>query len=468
MLFTSLSFLILLAFTFVLYYVPCFETAQMLVLIIASLIFYAYQDPILLLLLLTSVTINIVTSYKIVYGAPERRRSFAIAGVALNLITLIFFKYSTLIAKTFLDENEPIGHFLASIPLPLGISFFTFQGISLVVDVYQEKYFKGRDVIPASVLRQAQIILFFKSFFPQLISGPIVKAHDFLPQIKPKKFGEIDWQSCFKMLVTGYFLKMVIADNIKDQTYWIAFPYFYQYSSGTLVTMLVGYSFQIFTDFAGYSLIALGLAKLFGYDLPQNFNFPYISTSFSEFWRRWHMSLSSFLKEYLYVPLGGNRKGTIRTYLNLILTMILGGLWHGAAWSYAVWGAVHGLALALERLLGEFIRIPDKWWSRGIKGAFVFCFVSFAWLLFKLPNFGHVIDYVNSIRVNRNLTPQTRIITYILLYSLPPILYHLFYITKNRSLGRCVASLDWFIYGTMIFLIITNSGAPIAFIYFQF
>ncbi|HEY4800384.1 MAG TPA: MBOAT family O-acyltransferase, partial [Bacteroidia bacterium] len=293
-----------------------------------------------------SPAVNIITSYYITYGTRFNKKAIAIIGVASELAVLVFFKYSPLFAKTFFNETSSIGQFLIMIPLPIGISFFTFEGISLVVDVFTEKYFDRKKYVSVSLMEHAKNIYCFISFFPHLIAGPIVKAHDFLPQIKSKLFKDIDWHSSFKTLCTGYFMKMVVADNLKNFTFWIAFPYFKGYSTISLLVMLVGYSFQIFADFAGYSLIAIGLAKLFGYNLMQNFNFPYISTSFSEFWKRWHISLSSYLKEYLYIPLGGNKKGTGRTYLNLIVTMFLGGLWHGAAWSYAIWGLWHGCALA--------------------------------------------------------------------------------------------------------------------------
>jgi len=331
MLFNSFAFLALLVMTWIAYYSVPSARIQIPILILASLVFYSYNQPILVFLLLFSVGINIVSSYYVTYGNVKHRKVFAIGGVVLNLGILAFFKYSPLFARTFFKGTNSIGEFLITIPLPIGISFFTFQGISLVVDVFREKYFKSREVVPVSFVEHAQRVMFFKSFFPQLISGPIVKAHEFLPQIGVKRIRDVQWERCFKSLVLGYFLKMVVADNLKDYTFWIAYPYFETKSTLTLLVMLFGYSCQIFADFAGYSLIAIGLARLFGYDFKDNFNFPYLSTSFKEFWKRWHISLSSFLMEYLYIPLGGNRKGRVRTYINLMITMILGGLWHGAA-----------------------------------------------------------------------------------------------------------------------------------------
>jgi alginate O-acetyltransferase complex protein AlgI len=468
MLFNSFGFLLLLSVTFLIYYIPALKQMQLPVLITASLIFYSYSQPTLVFLLLTSVIINIFSSYYITYGPARLRKFYAIAGVALNLSLLLFFKYSPLFGKTFFNETDSVGQFLINIPLPIGISFFTFQGISLVVDVYTEKYQRREEVIPRSLLEHAKRVFFFKGFFPQLVSGPIVKAHDFLPQIGTKYFKDIDWDFCFRHLVVGYFLKMVIADNLKDQTYWIKFPYFEYLSSTTLFFLLIGYSCQIFADFAGYSLIAMGLARLFGYHFPVNFNFPYISTSFSEFWKRWHISLSSFLKEYLYIPLGGNKKGNFRTYINLFTTMFLGGLWHGAAWSYAVWGTFHGLALAVERFFGEKLKLKKSRGVRILQATGVFLFVTIAWLLFKLPEFSHVISYIRSMAGNFFLDDNYTIITYIFIYSLPVFIYHLAYLLENRFSGNIYHKTKYSLYGVMLFMILVNSGSSGAFIYFQF
>ena len=225
---------------------------------------------------------------------------------------------------------------------------------------------------------------------------------------------------------------MTIADNLKDYTFWIAFPYYQSLSTLTGLVLLFGYSIQIFADFAGYSLIAIGTAAAFGYNLPQNFNFPYISRSLAEFWSRWHISLSSWLKDYLYIPLGGNRKGKLRTYLNLAIVMILGGLWHGAAWSYAIWGAYHGLGLALERLVNDRTKVnrSGTLWQElvldNIKMLFVFCFVSFGWLLFKLPKFEEVLGFITAMINNTHLPNNIYgAIVPILLFSTPVFIYHL-------------------------------------------
>jgi alginate O-acetyltransferase complex protein AlgI len=302
-----------------------------------------------------------------------------------------------------------------------------------------------------------------------LIAGPILKAHDFISQTGAKQFKDIQWQFCFRQLILGFFLKMVIADNLKDQTFWIQFPYFEGHSSLTLAMLLLGYSVQIFADFAGYSLIALGIAALFGYNLDRNFNFPYISSSFSEFWTRWHISLSSFLKEYLYIPLGGNRKGNWRTYFNLMLTMILGGLWHGGALSYAIWGSLHGIALITERFFKTIILLPSNFVILTFKRIIVFLFITLTWLLFKLPNFSHVIKYIQSFFLNTSTPNDYSKITYVMLYSSPIFLYHVLFLMKERNIFNILfRKIEFVWYGILLFLIITNSGSTGTFIYFQF
>lgn len=469
MLFTSFAFVILVVITFVLYYLPFLHRWQVPILIIASLVFYAVNQANLLWLLILSVSINIVSSYFVVYGRPHWRRFHATWGVVANLSILCFFKYGPLLSHTFLPADNSLAQTLIALPLPVGISFFTFQGISLVVDTYRFREVpEYRSLIAHNLLAHAKTVFFFKAFFPQLVAGPIVKAHFFLPQIKRKYWQDIPWEPCFRALVVGYFLKMVIADNLKDHTAIITYPYFEAYSTVTLLVVLFGYSMQIFADFAGYSLIAIGLAALFGYNFPINFNFPYISVSFSDFWRRWHISLSSFLREYLYIPLGGNRHGSLRTYFNLMLTMVLGGLWHGAAWSYAIWGVAHGLALAVERFVDhQFPSTPTKV-SQFVRGILVFGVVTILWLLFKLPDFSHVIAYCKALFYNLHKPNDGRTVSLIMIYSLAVMLYHLHYLIRTEQPSKRRASWEVVSYSIMLFLIITNSGSGGAFIYFQF
>lgn len=441
MLFNSVIFLALVIVTFAVYYLPLMRRWQVQVLIAASFIFYSYEQPVLLLLLLASIAINVVTSYYVAVDRPSRQRLWAVLGVGLNLGLLLFFKYGPLFAKTFFGgATTDLGRFLITIPLPIGISFFTFQGISLVVEVFRDRHSPSakrteahHQVVPRSFMEHLRNTALFKSFFPYLVAGPIVKAHEFYPQIKMKNFGAIEWEKAFRALVIGYFLKMVVADNLKDSTFWLEYPYFRNDSTFVLVALVFGYSMQIFADFAGYSLIAIGLGHLFGYTLPINFNFPYTSRSFSEFWRRWHISLSTWLREYLYYPLGGNRRGKVRTYVNLFIVMFLGGLWHGAAWSYAIWGTFHGCALAAERLVKDKVRVPNHRILNILRVLVVFSFVTFAWLLFKLPRFDQVVMYVLSFGENLQLPTRTLLVAAIVTYAIPVICYYAWHFARERA-----------------------------------
>ncbi len=471
MLFNSWQFVLLVIVTALLYFRPALQRAQRQILVISSLIFYGAHHPWLLLLLLGSITTNAAFTGLLAKERYLAGRIILATGVAINLVALAFFKYTGLLAESFLKpfHSGELTDLLTAIPLPVGISFFTFQGISLLVDTLRAKHDRELSVLVSD--RHAgnwMNVALFISFFPQLVAGPIVKAHDFLPQIRPKFFREVEWTFVFRNLVTGYFLKMVVADNLKTYTAWIEYPMFHTKSTLTLAAMLFGYSMQIFADFAGYSLIAIGVAAIFGYRLVANFNFPYIASSFSEFWQRWHISLSSFLKEYLYIPLGGNRNGQFRTYRNLMVTMLLGGLWHGAAWSYAVWGFAHGIALCAERLLnGSAIRFRPFLW-RVAGGGIVFTYVTLAWLLFKLPDFSHVIEFFQALAANLWIPHDYGMVIKIGFYSLPVVVYHVHYLMGEQIGNSSRLLLEPMAFGAMLFLIVTNSGRSAEFIYFQF
>jgi alginate O-acetyltransferase complex protein AlgI len=475
MLFNSYPFALLVLITLGLFYWPALSRFQSPVLIASSLVFYGYGQPGLLALLLASIAINTVCSFRVARAENVgSKRTWAIAGVALNLAILLFFKYSPLLARLLrLDywQEGSIGHFLVHIPLPVGISFFTFQGISLVVDVFRQKPGDARQIEIRDFRSYLLETALFKTFFPQLVAGPIVKAHDFYPQIATKYFRDVPWETAFRALVLGYFFKMVVADNLKDLTFWLSYPQFLGFPTLSLLVLLFGYSMQIFADFAGYSLIAIGTARLFGYELMQNFNFPYISQSLSEFWRRWHISLSTWLKEYLYIPLGGNRRGEARTYANLIIVMLLGGLWHGAAYSYAVWGLFHGVGLALERFVTSLRpkRPPQPPAFSWIKVTAVFLFVTAAWLLFKLPNIRHFFAFFEALANNTALKNDPVMLGYILLYSAPVILWHVLEARRSRTGAPVLSPQKLSLgYAACLCAIILNSGSAGAFIYFQF
>jgi alginate O-acetyltransferase complex protein AlgI len=480
MLFASWPFVLLVAVCFAAFYGVRSQAAQTGVLTAASAVFYGYGQPGLLVLLIGSALVNALASYwlRSITSRPMRL-AVAAGGVAVNLAFLAIFKYGGLLAGTIgpaLHANQSLVDWLVSLPLPIGISFYTFQGISLVVDEYRGMSATDDDghdskELQAPFARFVSDTLLFIMFFPQLVAGPILKAHDFYPQITSKRLRDVNCGYAFKALVLGYFLKLVVADNLAEQTFWMRWPYCEGHSSLILITLLIGYSAQIFADFAGYSLIAQGCAALFGYRLFDNFNFPYIASSFSDFWRRWHISLSSWLREYLYIPLGGNRHGTVRTIINLLLVMVLGGMWHGAAWRYGTWGLLHGMALAGERLLWGPATAArpgdDASVSRWIRAAFVFAFVSFAWLFFVMPSMGEAQGFLRAMASNVR-TPIAWWLGLVLgLYILPVLLYHLLGgITAIRR--RLPVAAVEFAYAAMLVAIVFNHGNAVPFIYFQF
>ena len=388
MTFTSWQFGIFVAIVFGAYYLPPFRTLQIQLLVIASLFFYGYGQPELLPLLAVAV----FGTYLFLILALRNRQVWLPIGIAFNLALLAFFKYKFLfIAPASVVGVAPID-FLLKLPLPIGISFFVFHNISLLVDLTRQK----------SAPPDLTSVFLYIIFFPQLVSGPITRAEMFMPQIKPKYFGDVPFVEAAKWSLTGFFFKLYVANNLSEMTSYMDFPLYETLQTQDRWLLVFLYSYQIYADFFGYSAIAIGLALLFGYRLPVNFNLPYASISFSEFWTRWHISLSSWLRTYLYVPLGGNRRGAFRTYLNLMIVMGLGGLWHGAGLSYLMWGLLHGVLLVIERPFIPRLRSIDSTVFRAARISVVFVCVTMLWIFFKLPNFDHAISYLSGM-----FTPNT-------------------------------------------------------------
>ncbi|MGC2320153.1 MAG: MBOAT family O-acyltransferase, partial [Bradyrhizobium sp.] len=301
---------------------------------------------------------------------------------------------------------------------------------------------------------------------PQLVSGPITRAEMFMPQIRPKYFEDIPFVEAAKWILTGFFFKLYVANNLNEMTSYMDFPLYETLQTQDRWLLVFLYGYQIYADFFGYSAIAIGLALLFGYRLPVNFNLPYISVSFSDFWTRWHISLSSWLRTYLYIPLGGNRHGAFRTYLNLMVVMGLGGLWHGAGLSYLMWGLMHGLLLVIERPFISRLQSIDSTVFRSARIVFVFVCVSMLWIFFKLPNFDHAINYLSGMFVSStNPNPTKLFYDLALLYSLPVIIQHL---VPHSLLERTLRNAEPYLYGSMAALMYLEAGPETSFIYFQF
>jgi D-alanyl-lipoteichoic acid acyltransferase DltB (MBOAT superfamily) len=344
-----------------------------------SIFFYYKSSGLYFVLLLISAVSDYSLALLLHHAVkPWKRKTILTVSVMLNLGLLGYFKYTYFFLGLF---NSVSTHQIPvwDIFLPVGISFFTFQSISYIVDVYR------KEIAPLTNLLE---YCFFISFFPQLVAGPILRAKEFIPQIKkPNVVTSIDFSQALFLIMTGLFKKAIISDYISVNFVDRIFDAPALYSGMENVWGVYAYAIQIYCDFSGYSDMAIGIALLLGYRLPLNFNSPYISTSITEFWRRWHISLSTWLKEYLYISLGGNRKGKFRQYLNLFLTMLLGGFWHGASLNFIVWGGLHGIALGLDKFIKERFPSPASKWSRFLGFLFTFHFVCFCWIFFRAADF---------------------------------------------------------------------------------
>lgn len=318
-----------------------------LLLLAASYYFYAYWDWRLAGLLMACTVVNYGIAGALARSTqPSLRKGMITLSIVYSLGILGFFKYFNFFVDSLKSlVGAPLDHFdTLDIILPVGISFYTFQTLSYTIDVYRGTLAHRRKFTDFAL---------FVAFFPQLVAGPIVRASEFLPQLD--KATPLTWPRLydgFRQFVFGLFKKVFIADQLA-QIVDFSFDNSEALSGITLWVAVLAYAVQIYCDFSGYSDMAIGAARILGFDLSINFNHPYIATSIRDFWRRWHISLSSWLRDYLYIPLGGNRLGPRRTYINLMLTMILGGLWHGAAWTFVFWGALHGTALCIDRALGS-------------------------------------------------------------------------------------------------------------------
>lgn len=352
-------------------------------LVACSLFFYAWWKPAYLLLLLASMTVNFIIGSFL----QRRHRPWALVlGIAINLALLAWFKYAHFIAGT-LTALGGVELALDAIVLPLAISFFTFQQIAWLVDAHRGE---AREYNPVHYA-------LFVCFFPQLIAGPIVHHAEMMPQFGQSRAADRrrrDLEIGLTIFCLGFLKKVVLADTASLQ----ANPVFEAAARGEALTFVeawggaLAYTFQLYFDFSGYSDMAIGLARLFGIRLPVNFFSPYRATSIIDFWRRWHITLTRFLRDYLYIPLGGNRKGTPRTLANLMTTMLLGGLWHGAAWTFVLWGGMHGAFLVVNRLWRMLRKAAglERGFGRGgraVAVALTFLSVTFAWVLFRADSF---------------------------------------------------------------------------------
>ncbi len=442
---------------------------KMIIFVVAFSLYFYYKSSGLFFLMLIATSFVDWSISRMMARVRNRavRLSLMWFSILLSLSILGYFKY----ANFFLwNWNMMVqGNFQPlDIILPVGISFYTFQSISYVVDVYKERLEPTRRWID---------YLFFLSFFPALVAGPIVRADYFLPQLDKNEVptSENVWGGLW-LVIVGVIKKAVIADYIAQYNDLIFNdPSFY---TGVQTLMgVLGYTMQIYCDFSGYSDMAIGLALIMGFRLGLNFDSPYQSRNLTEFWRRWHISLSSWLRDYVYIPLGGNRKGTFRTYLNNFLTMLIGGLWHGAAWKFVFWGAMHGAGLAVHKACKPVLaRIPDNWLTIFLFWAITFIYVSLLWVFFRAASFEDSVLIIKNIFVDFQWTqfPQffeARMIWCVMMLVL--IVMHFVPQKWADAAGRLFVKLPWLLklvlFVAVVQLVIEFMSEEVApFIYFQF
>lgn len=359
------------------------------ILFLASLFFYAWGEPAFAAILFVSIFINYISGIAIYKRQDKIILFFA---VILNLSLLFYFKYITFFLEQVSKIFSGIGFMPFQVPqvwLPIGISFFTFQGISYLVDIYRNEIMPQKNFINFGM---------YLAMFPQLIAGPIVRYKSIERQIASRSISSDDLESGLKIFIAGLAAKTLLANPVGK----IADAAFASEELTLLVAWagILCYSLQIYFDFSGYSQMAIGLGRCFGFSFPVNFNFPYIAKSVTEFWRRWHITLSSWFKDYLYIPIGGNRRGINRTFRNLLLVFLATGFWHGANWTFIIWGAWHGLFLILERMLKNRIGF-----SAHVKNIFIIFFrhiytlfvIMIGWVLFRADTFNHAWQYIKKL-----------------------------------------------------------------------
>ena len=365
----------------------------------ASYFFYGYYDWRFIFLLAGATLVNQIVALQIYSHEREGvRRAWLTVGVLANLGVLGYFKYDAFFVSNTTNFLHRIGLGVSptvpAVLLPIGISFFTFQAMSYIIDVYR-RTFEPRGLLEFAV---------YLSFFPHVVSGPIVRANEFLPQLRerhdPRK---VDSSRAFYLIFLGLFKKVVIANFLGTNFVDIVFANPKQHSSLEVLVAVYAYAVQIYADFSGYTDMAIGLALLLGFRFPQNFDSPYAAISLQDFWRRWHMTLSRWLRDYLYIPLGGSQRGRWQTYRNIMITFLLGGLWHGASWTFVVWGGIHGTFLSYEhwratrRAASHHHQAPSTWRTRALQRFLIFQVVCFAWIFFRAESFSNAAAVITQI-----------------------------------------------------------------------
>jgi D-alanyl-lipoteichoic acid acyltransferase DltB (MBOAT superfamily) len=393
MVYNSFNFIVLFPLLFLLYYlIP----ARLLkwrngYLLAVSYLLYANWDPAYTLILLGVTLITFFTAQAVDIEAG-RRRKVLVGGIFLTLLPLLVFKYYNFINDSIYAILSSIGlRFLLpglNWAIPMGISFFTFQALGYLFDVYYRRIKPEKNFLTYAL---------FISFFPSIIAGPINKASLVIPQLKVLRpyFDYAKAVEGLKLLLWGMFMKVVVADRVALYVDTV-FPSYMNYTGMTCFVASILYTIQIYADFAGYSLMAIGVGKTFGFELTENFRRPYFAVSVTDFWRRWHISLSTWLKDYVYIPMGGSRCSRLRNYWNIFVTFIVSGIWHGANWTFVVWGIWHGVFQIIEKAIGQQ-KCEYGWFGKSIKIIITFLLVNFAWIFFRMPTLADAVGMIGRI-----------------------------------------------------------------------
>jgi alginate O-acetyltransferase complex protein AlgI len=471
MVFNSLAFLAFFAMVLALMAMPFAWTTRKIILLVASYLFYMAWNPPFVILLWISTVVDWYAAQKLVHAErPAVRRAWMLLSVVANLGMLSYFKYGHFLLQNFSEIVSVYGvHYVPpkwDIVLPVGISFYTFATLSYTLDVYLRRALPARKFLDYAL---------FVTFFPHLVAGPIMRPTELVPQFEvPRRATRRQVQFGLVLVLLGLFQKVVLADTFLSKAAEAVFDA--DQVTGALDAWIgtLAFSGQIFCDFAGYSTIAIGVAMCLGFAMPDNFRFPYAAVGFSDFWRRWHITLSSWLRDYLYIPLGGNRHGRVRTYMSLMGTMLLGGLWHGASWTFVLWGGLHGLYLSAERALrGRFASYRPGPLALLALGLLTWMLVNVTWVFFRAKTFGKAWDVLTGMfGAHRDAAPilSTMLVTTTLLIVTGIVAAHWW--MRRRTLESALLQVPAVLLamgmGLMAFLVIIAQGEGSAFIYFQF
>ncbi|MBL0356279.1 MAG: MBOAT family protein [Chitinophagaceae bacterium] len=476
MVFNSYTFIVFFIIILILHNLPFTWKVKKINLLLASYIFYAaWNPPFILLLWLSTVVDFFVGRALYTQQNVAKKRLLLVVSLIGNLGMLCFFKYGTFLLDNFTLLVNTLGADFhpakPNIILPAGISFYTFTTLCYTIDMYHKKSEPVKSMLDFSL---------FVTFFPHLVAGPIVRPPQLVPQFETERSAtKKQLFDGLLLLSLGLFLKVVLADSM------LAGPANEMFGAHSTVAALdawagvLAFSGQIFFDFAGYSTCAIGVAMCLGFVLPQNFNYPYAATGFSDFWRRWHITLSAWLRDYLYIPLGGNRMGNGRTYINLMLTMLLGGLWHGASWTFVVWGGLHGVYLWIEKLVDDrtgritALSLSAKKTFMGLLYAlFTFFLINITWVFFRADGFTKAWSIFKSMFGMHTGEPVLTTLAIIKVAVIIPVMLVIQWLMRNTKVIDTAYKMPWWllaiIWSVLLLLLIWSQESSSSFIYFQF